>query len=154
MRKLIVGMLFIGLAGCGKDDNASAQAGKLDGHIVLTIFCVGTTSNAATGGEALNGRIVSYDAAVNDSGDVFATAAVADGSYQASGTTFFSKSQVGADTGAVVVVNDYIAPYNGGYWTVSADRNAKTVTAVYKDVDFSSGQKFTFTPASCVVNSY
>lgn len=135
----------------GKDGAAGTNGtdGKdgTDNHIVASILCTGSLENTAL--------YFSYSAALMASGDVFAEGSIADGNIEISGSKFYSSQQNGALTAAVLFNDDFVAPYNGGYWSIKLDRGTLVTTIVYSDVDaVGGGSVWTMDPTACVANKY
>lgn len=168
--RVITVILLLLVMGCGtetsalkgekgdKGDTGEVGSNGQDGtsKIVRTILCgetiTGLSGNAAT---ALNGLFVIYKAAVMSSGDVWAVASVSDILIEVTGSSFFSVNQVGADTGAVIFVADYWTA-NSGYWTISANRSTKVMTAKYTDssLGVQSPVIMNFASSACTLQNF
>ena len=97
------------LAGCGGADGKPGRNGT-DNHFTKSVICIGTLN-----GGAWNGVSLLYKAYLTSSGDVFVEGSLSGlGSFNVSETSFYSSSQSGADSGAVIISVD-----NYNFFTVS-----------------------------------
>lgn len=136
---------------------ATGQTGMpgTDGSkITGSIFCQGDVSDAALW-PGTDYWVVTYSADLFADGTIMATGSVSGASSSANDTVIYAPTQTGANTAPVYFVYDVFDLADDGSWTLSLDRTALVVTAVYTDVDISGGYVYwTFNPALCVVNSY
>ena len=121
-------------------------------RIVASITCVGM----------LEGEDFSFDYSVAQLayGDVFASASVRDIYGQTGASAYFSLQQVGFETAPVIFSFDVYGDPDGGYWTISLDRDTLETTVQYDDVDTSGLEatpvtlQWVMMSDSCILNSY
>jgi hypothetical protein len=93
-------------------------------------------------------------------GDVFASASVRDIYGQTGASAYFSLQQVGFETAPVIFSFDVYGDPDGGYWTISLDRDTLETTVQYDDVDTSGLEatpvtfQWVMMSDSCILNSY
>lgn len=165
---LVYSLLVLSLSGCGGAPGATGPAGAIgatgvagasgtngtSAKFTAGISCFGTISGATgAAGTALNGLVIKYKAYLNASGDVYAYAAVSSSSITIGGTEFYSVTQVGSDTGAVLFIDDFATP-NSGYWSISTNRTTLVVTAVYTDNSLAGQSPVTITFASSACTAF
>jgi uncharacterized lipoprotein YehR (DUF1307 family) len=154
--KIVFALLcVISLAACNSKSGATGPAGPQGpsgdgGKIVATMNCSGyITGLGGAAGTALNGLRVDYDAVLTGSGDVYATASVADDLAQVSGTAFYAAGQAGANSGAVEIIADYHNSLDGATWDISLNRTTLVTTVVYDDDSLAAPVSLNFTSAAC-----
>ncbi len=138
-----------GAVGTSGSDGKDGKNGKdgTDNRIIASIGCDGSLENTSL--------YFSYSAALMKSGDVFASGSVRDGNIEISGTRFFSSQQNGATTASVLFNDDFVAPYNGGFWSIELNRTNLVTTINYIDSDaIGGGSTWTMDPVACVKNEY
>lgn len=156
MKLLLTLVLTALIAGCGKDGAAGANGTNgTDNRFVAGILCMGTVTGLTGASAALNGVGIVYRAVLTYVGDVLATAEVDNGSFQVSGTSFYSVQQNGASTASVVIVAD-VSTANGGFWDISLNRTTLVTTVVYTDSSLAADSPVTITFAAnaCTSQSY
>jgi hypothetical protein len=127
---------------------ASATASNA---IKASLYCTGNFT--AQNGLNLSGLSMYYWSTTNASGDTWASAAISGASFQIGNSNFYAAAQNGAATAAVNFVYDVVAPADGGYWTISVNRNTSVASATYNDADVAGGAvTWTFPP--CTVRNY
>lgn len=134
---------------CG---DASAVVLEEPNRIVASITCVGM----------LEGENFSFDYSVAQLayGDVFASASVRDIYGQTGASAYYSFQQVGFETAPVIFTFDAYQDPNGGFWTVSLNRDTLETTVQYEDIDTSGLEpapvvlQWVMSADACVLNSY
>jgi len=134
---------------CG---DTSAVVLEEPNRIVASITCVGM----------LEGEDFSFDYSVAQLayGDVFASASVRDIYGQTGASAYFSLQQIGFETAPVIFSFDVYGDPDGGYWTISLDRDTLETTVQYDDVDTSGLEatpvtfQWVMMSDSCILNSY
>ena len=125
----------------------------------------GTTPNATKVSSAIlcNGALsgtplyFGYQARLFSSGDLFITGQISTASMDINNSTFYSSTQVGANTGGITLGFDLMGASNGGWWSMSLDRTSLIVTIENHDDDIANSthlNTWTMTPDKCTVQSY
>ena len=134
---------------CG---DTSAVVLEEPNRIVASITCVGM----------LEGEDFSFDYSVAQLayGDVFASASVRDIYGQTGASAYFSLQQVGFETAPVIFSFDVFGQPDGGYWTISLNRETLETTVQYDDIDTTGTEptpvlfQWVMMSDSCVLNAY
>jgi Collagen triple helix repeat (20 copies) len=116
--------------------------------ITASIGCFGALQNTTS-------ISFNYNAYLFANGNIFASAAIADGVNSASFANMYAPTQNGALTATVIFALDEMPPTKGGWWQLSLDRTSLVTSIVYNDVDVPNGRMtWTMDPNMCVVNKY
>ena len=134
---------------CG---DTSAVVLEEPNRIVASIACIGM----------LEGQSFSFDYSVAQMayGDVFASASIRDAFGQTGASAYYSLQQLGFATAPVIFTFDVFGDPNGGFWTVSLNRDTLETTVRYDDIDTSGVEatpvvlEWSMMSDACVLNSY
>ena len=110
----------------------------------------------------LEGQSFSFDYSVAQMayGDVFASASIRDAYGQTGASAYYSLQQLGFATAPVIFTFDVFGDPNGGFWTVSLNRDTLETTVRYDDIDTSGVEatpvvlEWSMMSDACVLNSY
>lgn len=133
----------------GTDGAAGAPGADAETTAITeSILCTGTLENTALG--------FSYNAVLfGGSGDLFVAASVNSPLNSASDTKFFAPSQVGYATATVSFRFDQDGTADGGWFSLSLDRETLVVHIDYRASDPGDvTDAWTMDPAACVHNDY
>lgn len=150
-----------GAQGPKGDTGSAGQDGTT--KITATIRCSGDFSTLSNASRTLNGKTISpnisidYRSATLSGGDTFATADIIYPNFQVSGSAFYSASQQGSATAAVIITSDEITPTGNGFWKISVDRATGISTVRYTDFDFGQAPNYlewTFVSSACTIQNW
>ena len=114
-----------------------------------SIFCQGTFSDWTS----LSWNYSVYELA---NGDVVASASISDSIIATYKTNYYSATQVGASTAAVIFTRDVLGSASYGWWKISLDRSNLVTYLEYNDLgDLIVSPKIWYmTPDKCTVQTY
>jgi hypothetical protein len=142
------------VCGCTNGRDGSPGAPGLNGEagapdsVVQSIYCTGSANlNMAE-------QYIAFETETNSDGSVFASALVANASYQSSASLLFAPGQQGYDTTPLHVVLDVDAIPNYGAWSLSLNRTTAVLSVVYTDPDLMQPYTNSFPPSFCTVKTY
>jgi len=121
----------------------------IDNSAIAGIYCFGSLENTSL--------FATYSATQLNSGDVIASASVADSYVEVSKTVYYSSLQNGYTNAPVVFTFDVGGDfYSSGYWYISLNRNTLVTTLTYTDTDTNNGDPMNWYWAAdqCTVNNY
>lgn len=144
----VISVVALNACSNGKD-GAQGPAGQDGGKVVATMNCLGIISGLSGASSALNGLEIKYNAVLTSSGDVYATASVADDFSQQSSTEFYAAGQAGANTADVEIIADYHSTADAGVWNVSLNRSTLVTTVQYDDDSLPAVVSLDFSAAAC-----
>lgn len=120
----------------------TSEGWSLSAVVLFSLFCQGSIDHASLP----NGLSFAYrNVQVSVAGDTWASAVIANGAYQTSGSVLYSSQQQGATDGGVVLVDDYVGGANFGFWNFTVDVEAEELSIVYDDPDLPGAGSLTLT---------